>query len=153
MELTSGTEALVSVWYAFSWLSVAIPPRLLSGIDSSTSCPLLSRFSIKNDDALDEVGAWLTVSFPFMIYRCRCSYAESQWILFWRCLNAGWSPCSHFKWRCCCAVLRRVVMAGIAISSVPTGGDGNLIDGSSSIAERQVERLMRGRHPGIGRAQ
>lgn len=75
-ELTSGTEPLVSVWYAFSCLSVEMSPRLLSVIDSSTSCLLLSRFSIKNDDALDEVGAWVTVSFSCMIYRCRDAFTQ-----------------------------------------------------------------------------
>lgn len=41
-------------------------PRPLFDIDPCPFRPLPSMFSIKNDEALDEVGVWLSVSFSCM---------------------------------------------------------------------------------------
>ena len=67
----SGSGALTSAWCAFRTRSeepVSTPasPRLLSVTDSCLSLPLPSMFSIKKDDALDEVGVPLSLSFSCM---------------------------------------------------------------------------------------
>lgn len=67
----SGAGALVSARCAF-WsllveaVSTPVSPWLLFDIDCPLR-PLPSRFSIKKDDALDEVGAWLSVCCSCML--------------------------------------------------------------------------------------
>lgn len=70
----SGAGALVSACCDLrtrpvETVSTPASPRLLADIDSCPFRPLPSKFSIKNDDALDEVGIWLSVSFSCMFSR------------------------------------------------------------------------------------
>lgn len=136
-------------------VSTSASPRLQFDIGSVPVRPLPSRFSIKNDDALDEVGVWFSVSFPCMFSRFHGAFTPKP---SGSCLN--------------CALRQKKVQA--VISSVAAfelrpdeessqRRDGDLLgasgrrgrqgDGNSSTVKRQVKRSGSRGHPAIGRAQ
>ena len=108
-------------------MSTSASPRLLFDIGSGPVRPLPSRFSIKNDDALDEVGVWFSVSFPCMFSRFHGAFTRQNRavpVLIVRYGKRKSKRSFQASLLLSCGRMRSHRRDGTGISSVPAGGEG-----------------------------